>query len=85
MGLIDLLPNSRLGLGGSKPEFGTLPKPPGSLHDTYSVDGKPKVTMVSLNGSAVLPQPSTLDESDPNNISKYKSRKGQRYIDNLPK
>jgi hypothetical protein len=84
--LINQLPNSRLGLKGQTPPFNTLPVPPRSLHQTYSVDGNPTGTKVlGINKAHPLPMPSILDEMDGNNKNKFKSAIGKRYIDNLPK
>ncbi len=94
MGLLDLLKNSILGLGGAKPQtFGVDPTPPASLHDSYSVDGKPNVRWKTISGTGMKPSPSRLDELDPNApklipsgvVSKdYKSKPGKRYLDNKP-
>jgi hypothetical protein len=95
MGLLDKLKSSILGLGGNQPSnFGVNPIPPNSLHNQYSVDGKPDVTWRKIKGNGMKPQPSRLDELDPNApklkatgvVSKaYKSSNGNRYMDNLPK
>jgi hypothetical protein len=95
MGLLDKLTSSILGLGGQKPSnFGVNPVPPNSLHDQYSVDGNPDVTWRTINGTGMKPQPSRLDELDPNApklnlvgvVSKiYKSKSGQKYLDNKPR
>ena len=85
MGLIDLLPTSKYGMGGLRPNFDISPKPPGSLHDTYSIDGNPQVRLMSTLPGNPIPQPSKFDEMDASNTSKYKSRQGQKYMDNLPK
>lgn len=95
MGLLDKLTSSILGLRGEKPaEFGVNPVPPGSLHDQYSVDGNPNVTWRTISGGGMKPQPSRLDELDPNApklkatgvVSKaYKSKSGERYLDNKPR
>jgi hypothetical protein len=95
MGLLDKLKSSILGLRGAQPaNFGVDPLPPGSLHDQYSVDGKPNVKWRTISGTGMKPQPSRLDELDPNApklnvvgvVSKvYKSAPGQKYLDNKPR
>ena len=95
MGLLDKLKNSVLGLAGAKPQnFGVNPIPPNSLHNQYSVDGQPDVTWRNIKGNGMKPQPSKLDELDANApklkatgvVSRaYKSKSGERYMDNLPK
>jgi hypothetical protein len=96
MGLLDKLKSSILGLGGAKPQqFGVNPIPPNSLHNLYSVDGKPDVTWRLINKNLPMkPQPSQLDELDNNAPSLkpsgvvsqvYKSRTGRRYKDLGPK
>jgi hypothetical protein len=45
---------------------------------TYSIDGKPKVTVRSTNPVFKVPLPSRLDEIDTNNTNKYKST-GKKY------
>jgi hypothetical protein len=84
MGLLTLLPSSKLGFGGTKPLFYTGPVPPGSLHKTYSVDGNPSVFLISSNSKKVIPKPSRLDEWDATNTSKFRSAPGKRYMDNPP-
>jgi hypothetical protein len=92
MGLLDKLKDSILGLGGAKPQnFGVNPVPPNSLHNLYSVDGNPDVSWRASNTKLNMkPQPSTLDELDPNAPSLqpsgvvsqvYKSKSGRRYKD----
>lgn len=85
MGLLNLLPTSPFGFGGNRPVFSIAPNPPASLHETYSVDGTPRITLASTLPGNPVPLPSKLDERDPSNTSKFKSKKGFRYIDNLPK
>jgi hypothetical protein len=95
MSLLDKLKDSVLGLAGIKPlKFGVDPIPPDSLHDSYSVDGKPNVRWRSSNGLGFKPTPSNLDELDPNApkltpggvvSSSYKSKSGQNYRDKGPK
>lgn len=94
MGLLKMIKTSLLGLGGNQPQnFGVNPVPPNSLHDTFSVDGKPDVTWRSINNVNQKPLPSKLDELDKDApklipggvVSKaYKSSKGQTYMDNKP-
>ena len=95
MGLLDKLKSSLLGLGGIKPlSFGVDPTPPATLHNSYSVDGKPDVKWRLSNNSGFKPLPSNLDELDQNApklipggvVSKdYKSKPGRKYLDNKPK
>lgn len=85
MGLLDLLPTSQLGLKGLRPPFNIIPNPPGSHHNTYSVDGNPNITLQGINKNIGVPQPSTLDEADSSNQNKLRSKIGQRYMDNPPK
>jgi hypothetical protein len=93
--LLDKLKDSVLGLAGIKPSnFGVNPIPPNSLHDSYSVDGKPDVRWRSSNGLGFKPQPSNLDELDQNApklkptgvvSTAYKSKAGKTYKDLGPK
>jgi len=96
MPLLDKLPTSTLGLAGLKPPvFGVDPIPPGSLHNTYSVDSIPNVTWRLIKGNlSMKPQPSRLDETDVNApnlrpvgvVSQiYKSPTGRRYKDLGPR
>ena len=95
MGLLDKLKSSFLGLKGETPQtFGVNPVPPDSLHNTYSTDGIPDVTWRKIGGTGMKPQPSRLDELDPRApklnavgvVSKaYKSKPGQKYLDNKPR
>jgi hypothetical protein len=85
MGLLNLLPKSPFGFGGKKPPFDIAPNPPGSLHNTYSADGIPSIRLTSTLPGNPIPLPSKLDEADPSNTSKFKSKKGFKYTDNLPK
>lgn len=97
MSLINKLrTNGTLSLKGGKPtEFGVNPIPPNSLHNLYSVDGQPRITWRLIpNNLQMRPQPSTLDELDPNAINLtpngvvsqvYKSRPGRQYKDLGPK
>jgi hypothetical protein len=82
MGLLNKLKSSLLGLGGSKPSnFGVDPIPPGSLHNTFSTDGKPDVKWRSISGGGSKPQPSRLDIGD----TKDKFRPTKKYSDNKPR
>lgn len=97
MPLLDkLTTEGTLSLRGAKPQnFGVNPVPPNSLHNLYSVDGKPDVTWRLINRNLPMkPQPSTIDELDPNAPSLspvgvvsqvYKSKPGRRYKDLGPK
>lgn len=85
MGLLNLLPTSKLGLGGNKPDFSIDPNPPASFHDSYSIDGNPSVRVRNNSANFVVPQPSTLDERDTRNNNKYKSTGNSKYTDNLPR
>lgn len=73
MAIINQISN-RLGFGGKKPKFDNETKK-STLHNQSSVTGDP---VIKRNQSI-------LDETDSFNTSKYKSRVGSRYIDNLPK
>jgi hypothetical protein len=97
MSLIDKLrTDGTLSLRGGQPaNFGVNPVPPNSLHNLYSVDGQPPVTWRLINRNLPMtPQPSTLDELDPNGINLtpvgvvsqvYKSRPGRQYRDLGPR
>lgn len=88
MGLINLLQNgiSKLGWNGGKvPSSKVSPIPPGSVHNTYSVDGNPNITLSAAGFVPSKPSPSKLDEADGLNTSKYRNKKGGKYTDNLPK
>ena len=97
MSLIDKLrTDGTLSMRGGQPaNFGVNPVPPNSLHNLYSVDGQPPVTWRLIPGNlAMRPQPSTLDELDPNAINLtpngvvsqvYKSRPGRQYKDLGPR
>jgi hypothetical protein len=84
MALLDSIKKTILGMGGQKGIFDTIPNPPGSFHDTYSIDGNPKTRIRSTNVRASVPQPSRLDERDASNNNKFKSLKN-KYLDNPPK
>ena len=68
--------NSILGNGGI-----TQPQTPqlvvSKLHNEYSINGNP-----NQKGK---PNPSSLDENDIINTSRYRSTSGNKYTDNLPK
>lgn len=91
MGLIDLLKNgvSALGWGGgvvpSNKMSNITPNPPGSRHNTYSIDGTPKITSIGAGFVPSKPTPSSLDEADISNTNKYRNKSGKKYKDNLPK
>ena len=88
MGLINLLLNgaSKLGWNGGKvPSPTVLPIPPGSMHETYSLDGNPNITVSAAGFVPSKPAPSKLDEADSLNTSKYRNKAGGKYTDNLPK
>lgn len=76
MGLLDKLPDSNLGLKGIKPKFAVEPTPPGSRHQTYSINGLPDIRLVGLNPTSVKPLPSRLD---------LNGEKPPAYLDNPPK
>lgn len=81
MSLFDLLSKSIFGYKGNKLPFNIEPTPPGSYHQTYSIDGKPSIRQVNTVPKNYLPQPSNLDESDPRNNNKFKNRKNSKYLD----
>ena len=74
MGLLDFLPKMRLGFQGAKPKFNAEDKI-STLHNQSSTIGDPKITRNS----------SILDETDAMNKNKFRSAKGQKYTDKLPK
>ena len=73
MGLLQNI-SKTLGFGGTKPNFNVESKT-STLHNLSSSTGNPKVKR----------NPSILDETDTLNNNKFKSGKGQKYNDNLPK
>lgn len=73
MGLLQNI-SKTLGFGGAKPKFNAESKI-STLHNQSSTIGDPKI----------LRNPSILDETDTLNTNKFKSSKGQKYTDNLPK
>ena len=73
MGVLQQI-SKRLGFGGGRPKFNaesTL----STLHYQSSINNNPKITRTS----------SALDEGDAFNNNKFKSVKGQKYNDKLPK
>jgi hypothetical protein len=73
MGLLQNI-SKMLGYGGEKPSFnGEVPT--STLHNLSSSTGNPKFKR----------NPSILDETDTLNNNKFKSAKGQKYTDNLPR
>jgi hypothetical protein len=91
MGLLNLLLGgvSRLGWGGgsvpSNRMSKVLPNPPGSRHDTYSLDGNPNIQSIGAGFVPPKPAPTSLDEGDILNTSTYRNASGKKYKDNLPK
>ena len=73
MGLLQNI-SKTLGFGGTKPDFKGESKT-STLHKLSSTIGDPKI----------IRNPSILDETDAMNKSKFRSAKGQKYTDNLPK
>jgi hypothetical protein len=63
-----------LGFGGEKPRFNVESKQ-STLHYQSSINNNPKIVR----------QSSILDEGDTFNNNKFKSTKGGKYIDKLPK
>jgi hypothetical protein len=63
-----------LGFGGSKPRFNAESKI-STLHYQSSINNNPKIVRKS----------SILDEGDTFNSNKFKSIKGRKYTDNIPK
>jgi hypothetical protein len=91
MGLLNLLAGgvSKLGWGGGNVPSNKMskvqPNPPGSRHDTYSIDGNPNIQSVGAGFVPPKPAPSRLDVADVTNSSKYRNAAGKTYRDNLPK
>ena len=75
MGLLDNIANMRLGLGGVKPTNFSGESSTSTLHFKSSTIGDP----------VIVRNPSILDETDSLNNNKFKSAKGQKYNDKLPK
>jgi hypothetical protein len=73
MGLLQNI-SKTLGYGGTKPDFKGETKT-STLHKLSSTINDPKITR----------NPSILDETDAMNRNKFRSAKGQKYTDNLPK
>jgi hypothetical protein len=73
MGLLQNI-SKTLGFGGTKPNFNAESKT-STLHKLSSTIGDPKI----------IRNPSILDETDALNKNKFRSAKGQKYTDNLPK
>jgi hypothetical protein len=73
MGLLQNI-SKTLGFGGSKPKF-TGESKTSTLHNLSSTIGDPKI----LRNSSIL------DETDAMNKNKFRSIKGKKYTDNLPK
>jgi hypothetical protein len=78
MGLLQNI-STRLGFGGTKPNFQGETKT-STLHFESSVNNDPKLT-----GRNSKLNPSNLDETDALNKNTYKSGKGQKYTDKLPR
>jgi hypothetical protein len=74
MGLLENLSNMILGLKGQKPKFNAETKI-STLHYNSS----------TLNDPKIIRNSSILDEKDALNLNKFKSSKGRKYTDNLPK
>jgi hypothetical protein len=73
MGLLQNI-SKTLGFGGTKPNFNAETKT-STLHNLSSTIGEPKI----------IRNPSILDETDALNKNKFRSVKGQKYTDKLPK
>jgi len=78
MGLLQNI-STRLGFGGTKPNFQGESKT-STLHFRSSTINDPK-----LMGRYAKLNPSNLDETDALNKNIYKSAKGQKYTDKLPR
>lgn len=74
MGLYENLSKMLLGLKGQKPKFDGESRT-STLHYQSSTIGDPKI----------IKKPSILDETDAMNNNKFKSGKGKKYTDNLPR
>ena len=91
MGLLNLLLGGvgRLGWGGGQVPSNRMskvnPNPPGSRHDTYSLDGTPKINGVGAGFVPPIPPPTALDSEDILNTSAYRNQAGKKYTDNLPR
>ena len=73
MGLLQNI-SKTLGFGGTKPDFKGETKT-STLHKLSS----------TINDPIITKNPSILDEKDAMNKNKFRSGKGQKYTDNLPK
>ena len=73
MGVLQQI-SKRLGFGGSRPKF-NAENNLSTLHYQSSINNNPKITKSQ----------SILDEGDAFNNNKFKSAKGQKYNDNIPK
>jgi hypothetical protein len=73
MGLLQNI-SKTLGFGGTKPNFNAESKT-STLHKLSS----------TINEPIILKNPSILDETDAMNKNKFRSAKGKKYTDNLPK
>jgi hypothetical protein len=73
MGLLENI-SKTLGFGGAKPRFNAEDKT-STLHNQSSTIGTPKIVRNS----------SILDETDALNSNKFKSAKGKKYTENLPR
>lgn len=91
MGLLNLLAGgvSKLGWGGGKVPSNKMslvnPNPPGSRHDTYSLDGNPNIKSIGAGFVPSKPSPTNLDSNDATNTSTYRNSTGKKYLDNRPK
>ncbi len=74
MGLLDNLSKTFLGLNGQKPNFNGETST-STLHYQSSTINDPKIVR----------NPSILDEQDAFSKNKFRSSKGSKYQDNLPK
>jgi hypothetical protein len=72
MSLLDFLPKMNLGYQGAKPKFNAESKT-STLHNQSSTIGNPSIAR----------NPSILDETDVLNTSKYKSSKGNKYLNQI--
>lgn len=74
--LINLLPSSKFGFGGALPkQLSSIPNPPASFHDTYSINGAPAGTKATGISPIALPQPSNLS---------LNGATPTQYLNNLP-
>jgi len=75
MGLLDNITKMRLGLKGTRPTNFSGESSVSTLHFKSSTIGDP----------AIIRNSSILDETDALNNNKFKSGRGQKYNDKLPK